>query len=154
MKRFVTLATVILVVAATAYALKTRQYGGGKFVDITTDTLTDSSYVKDTTWLLGDASQYRSYMLRVVIGAAPSTAHGFGNKDTARIVVKTQFRDMYYTLDSVLKTSIPCTLLTSKIINDTLIKENMILMLYMADTCSDTIQTTKYPVKWDLIVKE
>lgn len=146
----------VLAMAASAWAVNFIHQKNSKAVTFTTALSTGTSAAYDTTQIIGgNAARFKSIIYSARIGSAYSTLRGLGAKDTVYCKLKTRQADsVYFTIDSQL-TTIPAYVTKSIVSNDTLIKsDGLFLMLQMVDSVSDSVLTTKYPVSWDITLKD
>lgn len=129
MKRELFLVAVLCIVLCVGvFAGGTLKISGSQTITIA---VADST-VWDTVWL------YSQMDLDGIIGlvwldSCITCTTGWGVKDTAIVMVKSEMDGLVYLLDSVKCTSVPCTLEVNAL-EDSLFLENVFTEVYWADT--------------------
>lgn len=152
----------ILATAASVWAVNLWHHKWSGEYAVTTSLSTGALLKTDTLYIEGEnAARFKSIMYAVMVKSAYSTARGFGLLDSARCVLKTKFTDtlsgapVYLTIDSQQATAIPAFFRKCIVSNDTLIKAGgLVLMVTVADSVSDTVMSTTYPISWDVTLKD
>ena len=159
MKRVLVIA-LVLALAVSAFAVYSRVWKGTDSITLVTSHTGDASLKLDTVPLVGDASRWKSAVIKIKIGAAYVADAGgaaVGNSDTAYVCIKSSFMDTATNVDSQFFTAIPVNYkktISSTVNGDSLIRENLFAIIKVADTTSDTVVTAVYPVTWEVITKD
>ncbi len=118
-------------------------------VDSTADWSTDSGTIG-----IGPTMQYDHLDGYFVLGEPPATT-GLGNADSAILKLYSVGPVARYVIDSVVCTTVPCTLgvTVHENVGDTLLKRTIELYWWISDSLSDSSFTVSYPVWWDVVLK-
>lgn len=104
-----------------------------------------------------DVEDYRSYVGSIIVrgpidASAATGAHGA--QCSAYVALRTLKGLLWYTVDSVAKAGIPCTVHVDQIANDTLIGKELWIGGRLADSLGDSIATLTFEIVHNITMKE
>lgn len=158
---------VLLLLAATAYSDESKSgvqvYNYLNTADTLNDTVSGNgkANIVDTSGLVqlfNTSFTAQSMMFKIFLEASPITDRGYGLSDSGYIRVYTLFADEWHLLSQDSCNALPCSLRyvipSSTAGVDTLLKEELRMVLEVSDTTSDTNLTAPHKVTFRYLMKD